>query len=66
MKTRVIRINIQQERELYETPLSATMNPTEYDGCYVMQYAEHRGEEGQVIGEFTLQEKETGGQEAAV
>jgi len=64
MKTCVILVSIEKERELYEALLSATMNHTEYDGCYIMQYSEHRGDEGHMVGEFTLIEK--GGPEAAM
>ncbi|MGB5473085.1 MAG: hypothetical protein WBQ78_06385 [Gammaproteobacteria bacterium] len=56
MKTRVILANIHEERKLYETLLSATMNHTKYDGCYVMQYSEHRDREGQMMAEFLLRE----------
>ena len=57
VKKRVIRVNIGQEPELYEELFSAMMNHTQYDdGCYVMQYMEHRGENLQMVGEFTLRE----------
>jgi hypothetical protein len=56
MKTRLIQVSIKQERELYDTLLSATMDHTEYDGCYVMQYTEHRGKDGQMIAEFMLRD----------
>ena len=59
MKTRLILVSIEKERELYEALLSATMNHTPYDGCYVMQYAEHRNNEGQMVGEFTMREEES-------
>ena len=59
MKTRVITVTIHKERELYEALLSAAMNRTEYDGCYVMQFSEHRNNEGQMVGEFTMREEES-------
>ncbi len=55
----LIVVNIDKERELYEALLSAAMNHTPYDGCYVMQYSEHRDSEGQMVGEFTLREEES-------
>ena len=57
MNKRVIRVYIDQEPELYEELLSATMNHTQYDGCYVTQYMENLGEELQRMGEFTLREE---------
>jgi hypothetical protein len=56
MKTQVITVSIKKERELYDTLLSATMNHAEYDGCYVMQYTEHRGNDGQMVAVFTLRD----------
>ena len=59
MKPHVIIVKIQKEPELYEALVSAAMNHTPYDGCYVMQYAEHRNNEGQMVGEFTMREEES-------
>ena len=56
MNTRIVTVSIKQERELYDTLLSATMNHIEYDGCYVMQYTEHRGKDGQMVAEFMLRD----------
>jgi hypothetical protein len=56
MNNRVIRFCIEEQPELYEELISATTNHTLYEGCYVMQYSEHRGSEGQMIGEFTLRQ----------
>lgn len=56
MKTRTIKVNIRTEPELYEALLSATMNHTHYDGCYIMQYSECRGSDGQMVAEFMLHE----------
>jgi hypothetical protein len=56
MKTRVITVNIEKERELYDELMLAMTNHTKYDGCYIMQYMEHRGGEGQMVGEFMLRE----------
>ena len=52
----IIRVCIEKEPELYEELMSATMNHTQYEGCYVMQYSEYRGDEGQMMGEFMLRE----------
>jgi hypothetical protein len=56
MNTRVIKICIEEEPELYQKLLDATTNHTLYDGCYVMQYSEHRGNEAKMIGEFMLRQ----------
>lgn len=58
MNTRTIRVSISKEKALYEELVSAMMSHTEYDGCYVMQYSEHRGGEGQMVAEFMLRECE--------
>ncbi|MBW1791459.1 MAG: hypothetical protein JRJ14_04200 [Deltaproteobacteria bacterium] len=57
MKERVIRVYKDKEPELYEELVSAVMNHTQYDGCYVMQYMEHPGENLQTVAEFTLREQ---------
>ena len=59
MNNRVIKVCIEKEPELYEELVSATMNHTQYEGSYVMQYSECRGGEGQMIGEFMLREAGT-------
>jgi hypothetical protein len=56
MSHRVIRVCIGKEPELYEELIAATTNHTLYEGCFIMQYSEHRGYEGEMIGEFTLRQ----------
>jgi hypothetical protein len=58
MNKRIIKVYPEKDRELYDKLMSATLNHTEYDGCSVMHYAEHLGENLQMIGEFTLRDKE--------
>jgi hypothetical protein len=38
--------------------MSAMMEHREYDGCYIMQFSESRGDELQMVGEFMLRESE--------
>ena len=40
MNPRVIKVIIEKEPELYEELMAATLNHTQFDGCYVMQYNE--------------------------
>jgi hypothetical protein len=56
MKTRVIRINIEKEPDLFERLMYAKLSYTKYEDCYIMQYTENRGDEGQTVGEFMLRE----------
>jgi len=56
MNKRVIKVCIEREPELYEELMAATLNHIQYDGCYIMQYAEYWGDEGQKMGEFMLHE----------
>jgi hypothetical protein len=56
MKTRIIRINIEQEPELHKELEYALVSHTKYQGCYIMQYMEHRNDEYQMIGEYMLRE----------
>jgi hypothetical protein len=58
MNERMIRINIAQEQELFERLMYAKQSYTKYEDCYIMQYSEHRGDEGQMIGEFMLRAAE--------
>ena len=57
--TRVIKFNIEQDPELYDELMSAMMEHREYDGCYIMQFSESRGDELQMVGEFILREPES-------
>jgi hypothetical protein len=54
METRLIKLNLEKDQELYEEPMSAMMEHRQYNGCYIMQYQEHRGDELQMVGEFLL------------
>ena len=56
MSNRVIRVIIDTEPELYAELESAMMNHTRYEGCYVMQYSEHRDSELRMVAEFLLRE----------
>lgn len=58
MKTRLIKLNIVQDQALYDELMSAMMEHREYDGCYIMQFSESRGDELQMVGEFMLRESE--------
>ena len=58
MNERMIRINIEQEQDLFERLMYAKQSYTKYEDCYIMQYSEHRGDEGQMIGEFMLRKAE--------
>jgi len=58
MKTRSITVNIEQEPELHKALEYALVTHTRYQGCYVMQYMEHRNSEYQLIGEYMLREAE--------
>jgi len=57
MNTREIRVSMDKEPELYNELYSAMMEHREYDGCYVMQYSEHRDTDG-LIAVFMLREAE--------
>jgi hypothetical protein len=56
MNRRIIKVFIEKEPERYEELMSATVNHTQYDGCYIMQYSEYLNSELQMIGEFMLRE----------
>ena len=56
MYPRIIRVSIERERALYDELFSAMMEGREYEGGYIMQCAEHRGGEGQMVAEFTLRD----------
>jgi hypothetical protein len=58
MNTRTIRVNINKEKALYDELISAGLNNTEYEGCYVMQWSEHRGDNYQMVAEFMLRESD--------
>lgn len=58
MNKRMIRVNIEQEQDLFERLMYAKQSYTKYEDCYIMQYSEHRGDEGQMIGEFMLRAAE--------
>jgi len=45
MYTRIIKINIEQEPELQKELGYALVSHTKYQGCYIMQYMEHRNDE---------------------
>ena len=59
MKTRLIKLNIVQDQALYDDLMSAMMEHRQYDGCYIMQYSEYRGDLLQMVGEFILREPES-------
>jgi len=44
MNNLTITVHIHKQSELYQELHSSMMNHTQYQGCYVMQYSEHRGE----------------------
>jgi hypothetical protein len=56
METRTIRINIEQEPELHKELEYALVTHSKYQGCYIMQYMEHRNDEYQLVGEYMLRE----------
>jgi len=58
MKTRTIKINIEQEPELHAELEHAMLSHTKYQGCYIMQYSERPCSEGQMVGEYLLREDE--------
>jgi len=55
MNTREIRVRIELDRELYEELMSVMMEARDYEGWYIMQYAEHR-ENCERVGVFTLRD----------
>jgi hypothetical protein len=61
MDKRVIRVNIKKEPELYEELMLAMTNHAQHEGCYVIQYSENVGGEGQMVGEFMLREEDPPG-----
>ena len=58
MNTRVIRVSIQREQALYDELMSAMMEHRQYEGGYIMQCSEHRGNQGQMVAEFMLRDAE--------
>jgi hypothetical protein len=59
MKTRLIKLNIEQDQALYDELMSAMTEHRQYDGCYIMQYSEYRRDLLQMVGEFMLREPES-------
>ena len=56
MNTRVIKVRIDREQALYDELMSAMMEHRQYEGGYIMQCSEHRGNEGQMVAEFMLRD----------
>ena len=56
MNTRVIQVRIEREQALYDELMSAMMEHRQYEGGYIMQCCEHRGNEGQMVAEFMLRD----------
>ena len=56
MKNWVIRVDVCKKPELYEALVNAALTHTPYENCYVMQYSENVGGEGQKVAEFVLRE----------
>jgi len=58
MNTRVIKVSIETEQALYDELMSAMMEHRQYEGGYIMQCSEHRGNQGQMVAEFMLRDAE--------
>ena len=58
MYPRIIRVSIERERALYDELFSAMLEGREYEGGYIMQCSEHRGNQGQMVAEFMLRDAE--------
>ena len=58
MNTRVIKVRIDREQALYDELMSAMMEHRQYEGGYIMQCSEHRGNQGQMVAEFMLRDAE--------
>ena len=56
MNPRIISVSIERERSLYDELFSAMMEGRVYEGDYIMQCCEHRGNEGQMVAEFMLRD----------